>query len=67
MADGEIRNKRGGTSYSALRLLDALTKAESNGWYIPSGWHNLTDEQRGEWADDVLDNDGRITNNLEDK
>jgi hypothetical protein len=55
------------TSYSALRLVDALAKAERLGWYIPSGWHNLTDEQRGLWADDVLDNDGKITNNKENE
>jgi hypothetical protein len=54
------------TNYNALRILDALAKAEREGWYIPDGWHKLTDEQRGLWADDVLDNDGKITNNLED-
>jgi hypothetical protein len=54
------------TSYSALRLIDALAKAERLGWYIPANWSALTNEQRGLWADDVLDNDGKLTNNKED-
>jgi hypothetical protein len=61
-----IRNRSGGTSYSALRLIDALAKAERLGWYIPANWGALTNEQRGLWADDVLDNDGKLTNNKED-
>lgn len=60
----DIRNKSGGATYSSLRLVDALAKAETNGWYIPANWNALTDEQRGLWADDVLDNDGKITNDV---
>jgi alkyl hydroperoxide reductase subunit AhpC len=43
------------TSYSALRLIDALAKAERLGWYIPANWSALTNEQRG-----------KLTNNQED-
>jgi hypothetical protein len=62
----DIRNRSGGATYSSLRLVEALAKAEANGWYIPDGWNALTNEQRGLWADDVLDNDGKITNDRED-
>jgi hypothetical protein len=53
-------NRKG--SMTTLQLLAALAKAERNGWWIPAGWHRLTDEQRAAWAADVLDNDGKLTN-----
>jgi hypothetical protein len=53
-----------------VRLIEALAKAEANGWYIPRRLER-TDQRapagwRGLWADDVLDNDGKITNIKED-
>jgi hypothetical protein len=46
-----------------IDIIRALAKAERNGWYIPAGWNRLTREQQEAWADDVLNNNGKKTNN----
>jgi len=46
-----------------IDIIRALAKAERNGWYIPAGWDRLTREQQEAWADDILNNDGKVVNN----
>jgi hypothetical protein len=46
-----------------IDLIRALAKAERNGWYIPAGWDRLTRQQQETWADDILNNNGKIVNN----